>query len=207
MTQLFPDMDLSRFTDGAVQDGGSPVTSPDPFGVMAGLNATLLAWLANFTPGDTGVFHLNDKLQLSLPVPHWSEWSWVQGGASPSIDAGSSDPVVLWTLPSDERALLHAMYVSRATGDNNVDIFSLTMPEGYYSGSSDLRMLNLDTSASSAFWPHEGSQTIDNYIKPPVLCEPGTGVNLGPAGVGVAASTFSFTLFMTRTKIVRAMAP
>lgn len=209
MTQIFPDIDLSRFTESPVQNGARPFPPGDPLGVMAGLNASLIALLRNFSPGDVGVCQIDDRLQLSLPIPNWAEWAWLESGTSTSILAGATTTTPVYTVPLDERATLHSLYMVRASGDNLVDLFTLTIPDAYRGGggSAELRLLNLTTPVASAFWPHEGSQTVDNYVKPPVLLEPGTVINIAPDGTGVAASTFNYWIYMTRTKIIRALAP
>jgi len=206
--QLFPDIDLSRFTENPAQDGQGALPTDAPVGVMAGLNASLLALMANFSPGDLGVCVVDNKLQLTLDVPDWSKWAYVSQGVTPSIDAGSTTNIVLFTVPEDERVWLDGVQVSRNSGDNTwLDIHTLATPD-YRSGSGEYHLMHLDTAGADIYWPMVGETSVLHAAGPyPLLLEPGFTVELAPSGAGVSASVASYRIAMRRTKIVRALAP
>jgi len=202
MEQLFPDIDLSRFNGKA--DG---LPAGEPAGVMAGLNSSLLSLLANFSPGDLGVCVVDEKLQLSLTIPDWTSWGWVEGQGAPTIAASSSDPVTIFTVPADERCWLEGAQVARNSGDNTFGFLYVVQPPGYTSGDGRFNLIQLITAATSIYWPcHE--QVVSRCAgDTPLLLEPGATVLVTPSGAGVSETVASTNLFMRRSKIVRAMAP
>jgi len=210
MPQLFPDIDLSQYiagAGGAVQDGMPGLPPGDPVGVMAGLNQSLISLLANFSPGDLGVCVVDDKLQLSLPVPDWSDWSWVEQGDTASIDAGDSTDIALFAVPADERALLYGVNLYRASGDNTWSLLFLTVPPLYSSGTGEYHLVHLSSAATEIYWPRGDQAVRHSAGESPILLEPGTLVELRPSGAGSAASVATYEILLRRRKIVRAMAP
>jgi len=211
---IFPEIDLSRF---AVDREGQPMQAAqnnmeglppgDPVGVMAGLNASLIALLANFSPGDLGVCVIDEKLQLSLAVPDWATWAWIDQGSTASISAASSDPVVLFTVPSDERAWLDGVIVERASGDNDWHSLIVTSPADYRSGTGVAVLLELGTYTASIYWPRGGQVIRIGIPDAPVLLEPGSLVSVLPDGTGVSATVGDYQIMLRRTKFVRALTP
>lgn len=208
MTQLFPDIDLSRFAQGAAQNGSGELPAGEPVGVMAGLNGSLLALLANFSPGDLGVCIVDEKLQLSLAIPYWSEWSWLETGVTGDQTAGSSANVVVYAIPADERATLLAVRVDRTSGDNTITELSVDFPDAYSGGggSSFMPIMDPDVSAPTVHWP-DLHPDVSSYVAPPILLEPTTSIRFQMGGAGVAATEWAYKILMLRTKIVRAIVP
>lgn len=219
MTQLFPDVDLSRFAAQVTpnyrtpavpalnQNGGAePLPPGEPVGVMAGLNSSLLALLANFSPGDLGVCIVDEKLQLSLPLADWGMWSWIEQGDTASITAASSVPINLFEVPTDERAWLDGFWVTRLSGDNTWKQLKITAPADYRAGNGVADLVELVSASTQIYWPN-GGQSTTKQLPGPILLEPGSLVRLIPAGAGVAASVGTYAVLLRRTKLVRALAP
>lgn len=207
-TPLFPDIDLSRFAESPVQNGAAGLPPGTPAGVMAGLNASFLALLANFSPSDLGVCVLDEKLQVSLAIPDWATYSYFESLASPSIDAASSTSVTLLTVPQDERWHLDQVRATRASGDNTALSFCLVYPAGYFAGDARNVFIRAGSPGSILFWPDPGNgQSVDQYQSPSILLEPGTILELDPGGAGVAATIFTVTMATRRTKVIRTRAP
>lgn len=204
---LFPEIDLSRFIESNTQNGPGPLPASDPVGVMAGLNSSLLALMANFSPGDLGVCVVENKFQLSLPIPSWAEWAWTEEGDTASITAASATEIVIFTVPFDERAWLESAYVERLSGDNTWEILRYYQPAGYGSGNRRATMLQVDTPGTIIHWPHVDQPVASGLGPNPILLEPGAEVRLRPGGAGVAATIGTYQLTMRRSKIIRALAP
>lgn len=207
MTQLFPDVDLSRFIESPAQNGAEPLPPGEPVGVMSGLNASLLAVLANFYPGDLGVCIVDNKLQLSLPIPSWAEWGWTEEGDTASITAASADEIVIFRVPADERAWLESVYVERLSGDNTWEILRYYQPAGYGTGNRRATLLQVDTPTNIIHWPHVDQAVASGMGPNAIMLEPLAEVRLRPNGAGVAATIGTYQLTMRRTKISRALAP
>jgi len=207
---IFPEIDVSQFAESPGQNGAAPAGHSDPAGVMAGLNRSLLALLANFDPGALGVCLVDDKLQLTLPVPDWSTWSHV-AYATVTIGAGLATNTVLYTVPEDERNWLYSVTCFRESGDNLMDRLDLVFPLEYRTLGADGILVLMDvTGLTGVYWPDLGGvQTVTRKVDPtdPLMMEPGTTINLVPDGTGVASSNFYMIAFMKRSKLVRALAP
>lgn len=206
---LFPEIDLSQFAEGSVGNGASPLPADSPVGVMAGINASLISMLRNFSPGDLGVCVVDDKLQLALPISLWDWYAFWERADTASILAGASTPTTLATVPNDERWLLEALRIERTSGDNDLDGVDLVYPAGYFSGDSRSRFLSLASASDGVlFWPDPGGQqTWTQYQAGPILLEPGTVLQVEPDGTGVSATVFRGRIATRRTKIIRAMVP
>jgi len=199
---LFPEIDVTELARSAAVNG----VSDPPAGVLAGLNQSLINVLRNFDPGAEGVCNVNPTLQLTLPIPEWAEWSWLEAATTASITAGSGTSVVLFEVPADERVTLWSCRVARATGDNEVQNFNLDWPTGYFSSSNDLEYYQPDAAASIVFWPNPAVDP-KAYTPPGILLEPSTQIRFQPSGAGVSASTFAYKLLLRRTKVIRALVP
>jgi len=208
MQPLFPDIDVSRFLENPVGNGLPGLPPDEPVGVMAGLNASLLAILANFAPGDLGVCVVDEKLQLSLPIDHWAEWSWLESGTTASLGAGLGTAQEMFRVPEDERAQLLAARMIRSSGDNTIDDLLAVFPAGYFPAgqNADLIVSLPDTALSGLYWP-ELKDDKSAYVPPPILLEPGSRVRFMPSGAGVSATVWTYKVLLLRTKMVRALAP
>jgi len=141
-------------------------------------------------------------------VPDWSEWSWIEQGVTLSIDAGSSDDITLFTVPSDERAVLDGVQVTRDSGDNTWIELHMTNPADYGAGTAEYHLLHLETADADIYWPDAAQANTRHVAGPaPILLEPGTFVALAPSGAGVSASVASYRILMRRRKIIRSLAP
>ena len=200
---LFPEIDLARLL--SVPNGAEAFGPGDPSGVMAGLNASLIALLRNFQPGDLGVCVVDEKIQLSLPIAEWATWGWNQQDTI-TLGAGASAVVTVFTVPNDERIWLDYARCGRSSGDNDFRAIQITPPAGYSSLAANYSIMSLATLATSIYWP-SGQQTADVDVPGPILLEPGTIIQLLPGGTGVAATNVRIDINMRRTKMVRALAP
>lgn len=200
---LFPQSELTEFA------GNGAIALPgETAGVMPGLEWSLLHLLRNFRPADMGIAGLNEKIQLTLPMPDWAKYVFLLRGSTASIDAGSGASIVIHTVPTDERArLLFARY-NRASGDNLVATMPITFPTDYFEGAAELLLIELSANAVNLHWPDlPAEQAITYQVPAPMDLLPGTDIILKPASQGVAATIYDFTLLIERTKLVPAMAP
>jgi len=194
------------------RNGGSGGLPPGkPSGVIGGLNASLLALLAAFDPGSLGVCLVDEKLQMSLPIPEWSRWQATLKGSMASMSAGEGDPEPIFTVPTDERWWLDFVMVLRASGDNTITRLSLKYPEGYYSGINVVPMLDTAGGLTQLQWPDPRLEFAYVYVMPmPVaglLLEPGTQLLLDPSAAGAGATVFDYEVLVKCTKVVRAQSP
>jgi len=202
---LFPDMPVpvpqSNGAGAGLEPGGSS-------GVVSGLDASLINLLNNYRPGDIGICELADQLQLSLPYPEWHLWGSAVSD-NPSLTAGQSGTVTMWTVPEDERAWLYGYKVKRETGDNKMVNLALVMAAGYAEGPASVPLIEVATSVIDLWWPDPaGILTATGPLGfPPILIEPGSRLTVSADGTGVSASTFRVNLILTRMKLGRAMAP
>jgi len=182
-------------------------------GEIPGLAGALKAALNHYMPGDLGVCLLDPHLHVSLPLEGLTWWAWLEEVALSAAAAGSSDPVVMFTVPADERIELMYCFAERNSGDNTVRVFHVTPPADYRSGtdSSDqtLSLITLSTGLVRLYWPDQAATqaNLQYMLTFPVLMEPGTTVSLVPGGVGATGSAWVCTLRMRRTKIIRALTP
>jgi len=207
---LFPDIELPGIFP-IPQNGLAPNESLPPgipSGVMAGLNASLLDMLANFDPGDLGVCIVDDKLQLSLAIPDWAIWSFVSIETI-SLTAGQNVTKDLWTVPQDERNWFDGIYAHMNSGDNKVNTVHLQIPAAYGAGATTAILLSTGQ-VDNLWWPDNGGwlTTVSGGMHHgPILLEPGTIIQVGSPGAGVAASTYVAQIHLRRQKISRALAP
>lgn len=151
---------------------------------------------------------ISDDINVTLPVPHWAEWSFVNlVGAN--YTAGQAVLLNLLTIPANERALLHSVSASRASGDNLVFALSVTFPADYGTGTRRLDLNYLTGGLSRMWWPDPGGEQSTFYGGPqgPVLLEPNSIIQLESDGTGVAASVFNVQILRTRMRLQRANAP
>lgn len=209
---IFPDIDLSGAAELPAQSQNGALPAGNPVGVLSGLNQSLLAMLANFSPGDLGVCVVDENLQLSLPLPDWASWSWLESGITGTIAVGYDGLTVLYTVPGDERVTLYGARALGVSGDNLGSEFVCVPPAGYKSANAAppttadyLILMQYTTSLSEIYWPTKAAVLLDH--PGPVDLEPGTTINLHLNGGGVATSTYDYYLWMKRTKIVRQLLP
>lgn len=205
---LFPEIDVSQLAERNAAGLNGSFGANDPVGVMAGLNSSLLALLANFSPGELGVCVVDERLQLTLPIPRWAEWTWVESATSASQTAGGTPTIVAFTVPADERAELLAVRIERASGDNTVRNISVDFPALYSSGSAvvNMQIMAPDSAGANVHWP-DPHPDVTSYVNPPIPLEPLSLVKFQLEGDGVSASTFLWRVLMSRTKIHRALVP
>jgi len=179
-------------------------------GVMPGLEQSIMDVLTQYRPGALGVCEVDPKIQITLPVHLWDWWDHFEFVTLPSQGAGSTTAVTMFTVPTDERALLHMVRAARNSGDNQVGTFNTVNPVGYRAGSQAERPFQiLATRIAAPFWPDPGATQAlyISQVAAPLLCEPGTLINLTPDGTGVAGTVWACSLSMWRSKLVRARAP
>lgn len=203
MQPIFPEIDLSRFLP-----GGNGSLVDQSLGVMAGLNSSLLAWFANFSPSDLGIAVMDPKIQIALSVPDWASWTEFQSANTESLDAGTSTEEVLHTIPDDERAVLQSVRVNRLTGDNTINWVEVLHPALYAPGNRQEILHQLSSADTQIFWPDYGGDQTCTLANPiPPLLEPGSQIRLRPAGAGAGATVFTYYIRLKSTKLVRAIAP
>jgi len=185
------------------------MTSGDPIGIMPGLNDSLIHLLQNYRPGDLGVCVVDQRLQLTLPVPDWATYMWSFAGSSTDA-AAKATPTLLETVPENERWEVLNLRLARASGDNTLNQVRLTVPAAYSDGNdSAVPVARLTTAATAIFWPDSsGIQTLAEYVEGKgVVWEPGTLVQYTPEGAGASETVFNYELLVKRTKLYRAMVP
>jgi len=209
---LFPEIDVPGLiarVNGSTDPAAAGAAAPDPSGVMAGLNASLISFLRNFDPGSLGVCVVDDKLQLSLAIPNWDKFAFFQQGEI-TLAASQGGLGICRTVPMDERWEIQYFSCRRDTGDNTYDTLVLDYPAGYTEGgNTEHALVSLTTAATRIFWPDPaGIQTVTHANNTyPILLEPGTNLSVNPSGAGVSASEVEYEIIGTRSKIVRAMEP
>lgn len=208
MTQLFPDIDLSRFAESPAQNGAEPLPAGEPVGVMAGLNSSLLEFLANFSPGDLGVCVVDERLQLTLPIPDWGVYSFFDCGDL-VVAAAEDDPQTICTVPTNERAWVDGVRAQVTAGDNLLSRIQVVNPAGYGTDDRVVDLISITTSGGHVWWPDPGGKQAVSWILStgPLLLEPGSSLRLDLNGTGVAATTVRYEALLRRSKLVRALAP
>lgn len=177
-------------------------------GQLRNLDGTLRDLLAAYSPDGGGVEGVAPGLQVSLPIPGWAEWVWHERIDSPSVAAGNSDILTLWTVPEDERVTFDSIRLIQQSGDNLIARLRIKYPTGYWAGSATTDVLYLTTAADKLFWPdYGGQQTVDAIVAGPVHLEPGSLIQMDPSGAGSAATVFRAWIRLTRCKLCRAQAP
>lgn len=177
-------------------------------GDIPGLNQALLDLLRGYQPSEVGVCYVADQMIVTLPYPEWYLHGWLEQDVTGNIAATSSSTVVLYTVPQDERAWLDSWAVARASGDNDVGIFELSYPTGYFRGNAVNRLIEI-TPGDVVYWPDHGSgQTgFTRGVPGPVLLEPGMQLQMRMDGVGVAITTYNYYLGLRKMKVIRALVP
>lgn len=139
-------------------------------------------------------------------VPDLLYYGFNKEGTSPSVAAGATSAVAVLTVPTDERWVLYALRVQRATGDNTIDSINVAYDTPYRTGpSSTHRLTGTGLAATEVSVPN--GATALAYGALGILLEPGTTLGLTTSGVGVAASTFGGQALVRVTKVVRASTP
>ena len=177
-------------------------------GDIIGLDTTILEFVRNYKPGELGVCYIDPYTHVVLEVPDWSIYSWASVAVA-NLSAGQSSEELVFTVPTNERAYLRFLFADRESGDNEINIMRVTLPDGYRVGTGAINLVNLTTPAATVFWPDKGGRQVvqDCYDDPPILLEPGSTIGLLPNGAGVAATAYNVQIAMTRTKLVRSQDP
>lgn len=210
---LFPEIDLSQLVERAAQNGMPGLPPTDPHGVLGGLNESLIKLLGNFSPGDLGVCVIDEKLQLTLPVPDWSEYAF-NSRSLVSYTAGLTGLTTVWTVPADERNYLVSINAQRSGGDNTISHIAIESPGadgGYWAGDPNNYILQA-TAAIWLFWPdNAATQAGISQLSPSQgkgwLMEPGTNIRLYQSGAGVGAGNWLSSIHLIRTKLTQAQTP
>jgi len=204
---IFPELDISAQINWPDVNGAVGSPADEPVGVMAGLNSSLLQLLNNFSPGELGVCVVDEKLQLTLPVPEWAWYGYIANGTT-SFTAGQQAELTILSVPTDERWWLDAFWVQRVTGDNLIKLVSYYQGPGYSDAGEELRIFDLATDKEAVTWPFNGAFASDWAIGPnPLLLEPGAYITLSSSGDGVATTPFFIRAQVRKTKLIRARAP
>lgn len=176
-------------------------------GQIRNLDAVLLEWLSQYRPGPDGVEGVGGSPIVTLPIPMWADYFWVDRPTL-NLTAGQSTNEMLFTVPEDERVALLYVLLVRTSGDNNFVDLNVVFPVGYGSGDRQVTLLGLTTPATSIFWPDGERQTADNALHAAeVIMEPGSLLRVRPDGSGIAATVGSSRILLRRCKMFRARAP
>lgn len=191
---------------GKLFEDPAQVNGPEIQGQIVGLDAALRDFLRTYEMPDN--FPGIKDCVLALPLPNWQEWGWVEQGDTASQGAGSTTPVTVFTVPDNERAMLHSFELVRASGDNTTRSLSYTQGADYGTGSREQLLVYPAVAAVGVWWPIMADLAISRAGAPgPVLLEPGAIVAFLPEGAGVGATIWTYSLSLTRTKIVRVLTP
>jgi len=176
-------------------------------GVIENLDLALREYLAAYQPGALGLDGVGGCV-ISLPIPDWATFSWMENPAA-SVPAGSSVDLLVFTVPENERIWMQYFIGERTTGDNTLNGLNLVWPADYRNGTAPLNICTPTVAVTRLFWPDVGGiLTLESQVgQEPILMEPGTGVYLSPSGAGASVSTFNVVLLLKRTKLIRAQAP
>jgi hypothetical protein len=180
----------------------------DLTGVVSGLNTSLLSMLASYDPGEGGVRFLDNTLRVVLPLVDWDSYEYFHKGTV-SLTGGAIDPVAIATVPGDERWSIEYVLTRVASGDNKIEAIAIDYPLAYRSGSEQCLIKVLTTTGPVCYWPDPGgAQPSDRIVNfSPLRLEPEAVVYVDPIGSGVATTVIAFEIIMTRTKVVRVLAP
>jgi len=177
-------------------------------GEVPGLERAAADMLRHYDAGDLGVDRI-DGCVIGLTHSEWAWWSWHESLVTAVGAIASGDAVVLFTVPADERAWLDAAFLVRNAGDNTISQLRV-LSAAEYTSSATLAffLVHLTTAATTLFWPDAGGkQTVTRIAPGPLLLEPGSVVELLPAGVGSVGSDWIVSLLMRRTRIHRQRTP
>jgi len=213
----FPDMPVPglRATDSPANGAGPPVLPPGgTSGVIRGLEATLLAMLANYNPSDVGICKIDPTISLALPVNDWGSYAWSEVFLS-TWAASVSGEQLIYTVPQDERCELVTWSTRRQSGDNTIYRMRFRQPAGYWGGglAGDTELIQTASGAVAMYWPDiAGKQTPASdvhvvYTHGHLRLEPGATLYLLADAAGVAETVWHNQIIMHRTKIVRAEVP
>jgi len=203
---IFPDI-LLPATSGPLEANGAALPPADSSGVMPGLDAALLRLLRNYRPGDIGICELDPKIQLTLPVEKWADYSWYECRTTPIQAAGSSGTVVVWTVPANERNTLYNLVVTRASGDNLVPLLQLVFPAGYQNTSPihPFYLTSYAVAETTKSWPTaDPADFTDGFWGTFVDLEPGTRIEFTLNGTGAATTTWTYQILLKRSPLVLA---
>jgi len=177
-------------------------------GDVPGLDQMLCDMLDHYQPGVNGVAGLAPALATVLPIPDWGVYSYL-AYATVALSAAQSGTILAYTVPADRRAWIDSVLFQRQSGDNDWLAISIIPPTGYFEGTpATYYMLQLGAGATNIYWPDPGGkQTVDWIVPGPILCEPGTTVNIDPTGAGAGASVVRVGVRMLMMKAVRARLP
>lgn len=187
------------------QDGLRP-----GYALMPGVPEAAREMFTQYRPSEQGVCALSPEMNITLPYAEWAWYEWVERMSTGALAAGETDPATVWTVPQDERNYLVHMRVALAGGDNDVQNLRLFSPVGYFASTGDASIVIAQkaTPDQTMIWPDPSNiQTLVVWWNGPILLEPGTLVQLTPAGAGVAATTWTVYLALRRSLIVRALVP
>lgn len=177
-------------------------------GDLPGLEPSLKGALRRFRPGEMGICWVPSTMQMVLPWNDWHRYGWRITGQS-VVAIGGSSITTLETVPTDERWWLHYFSMARALGDNTIDTLSAAYGSDYGSTTS-MVLLEISTPASGAYWPDDGNQgALDRSVNlaESLVLEPETRIQFTPNGDGTAQTTWDYSLLVSRSSLVRAVAP
>jgi len=206
---VFPSIPLPALgAPSAGSNGAEPALDPGgTSGVVPGLEASLLAQLQNYRPGDIGICEVNDKLQLTLPLTDWEWFGWAHQSTVVAA-SGSSLTFNLWQVPTGERAYIESVLLERTGGDNLTYRIRAVYPAGYAAGDGSIQLLNMSSGKSDLFWPDMSDIQTNNWKRPgPILLEAGAYIAFDAGGVGVAESTWRIEIGMRRTRVGKVRGP
>lgn len=177
---------------------------PPATGQIQDLPLALREYLRNYYPGGKGLDAINGCF-IAFPVPAWAEASVYDSASMASMGAGASTNIEFLTVPQNQRWWLDGLRITRASGDNTVNQIQVNYPAGYTNNATGMPLIAWSTASAQFFWPDLGQQANIQYMAGgPLLLEPGSKLQINPAGAGVAATVFAYHLQYRRMLLTRA---
>lgn len=187
---------------------GGPDLAPG-YAVVPGLQRATRDLFDPLRPSEQGICALDSEVHVTLPIPAWGEYQWVEQFRA-AYAASTSTPVVVATVPPGERWWLWHALCRRDTGDNNIRILQMTPPDAYCAPAGTImELIALTVSTTRFWWPDiPGRQTV-NYVVDcyPVMMEPGTTLSLTFNGSGSVAGDVTIDAIVKKTRIAHVLAP
>lgn len=181
-------------------------------GEIRGLDQALLDCLRAYKPSPEGPDGVSSQIILGLPISDWAHFQLVEFGEV-SVPAASSVAVTVRTIPQDQRHYLEHVLVFRATGDNTIQAVQIVYPAGNIgagtSSTGGIQLKRLITAGTLIYWPDRRATQAVLYSMEvyPLLLEPGSLVQILPAGAGAGASTFTTAVLTKGSKLIPAKTP
>jgi len=188
----------------------TPLSNLAPsYAVVPGLQRAEREIFDPLRPSEQGICAVDSVMQVTLPVPAWGVFCWVEA-YTVSYTAAQGAQFTMLTVPPNERWWVFNGLVEIATGDNNVVGLYYTNADPY-SGTSgaQIDLLVLASATSRIIWPDlAGRQTVNTWTDVvPQMLEPGTIMVVSTNGSGASAGTIDLTLTIHKTRMAHTLEP